>query len=821
MHEKKHTLSTSHMLKTLKQQRYNRNLIDYVIELLRINDHDTLAYIARTAGIPPQLRHAVWPVLLKYHPMCIAPNILSNIVTWEPTTSSYHMIMEPDMAKAQQRERELQSRQGKGKSAGEDTGASRKTSSEDGSSFNKSKSEGNEEATDEDQDEELERMIMHDLQKYFKLRTKMKNSPISVSSNTSSTVNINTPDDSTASSGNTNTTTATNDILTTENELKIITVLKDAILNFTKKWAKVYRYESGLAWIALGLAEWCPPIPVAKGNSDGCPDQTYDGPVLLCGKKHSHATSHPMTTMPSTPHPTSNTATSVDLNSTGDVGNATDNQSRHATTIPLSKQSTRETSSALPPQNFTQSTSLAYLYHEYPLPESLQDRLPDGNIFSFQDLYERILLVILHGPDCEIATKNINRDFPSKSTYLTNYFPVLTGGDLSFQFQLFFKVFSSILPELYQPLNDESSLQPNSIRSSWLYWWMKCAGARSLQRQDRGRIWDILLGWRPKPNMDTMNFFLNYNDKKIFSQLYHSPPLGLEENFLRAHSIDISFVKKLTKDNPFWFPDLDNINLGSKEFPYDYNVFKELLLRNKYEQVGGNDSNGLDPQSRSNTAESLANSLAKSLSPHLSEKGRQSSPGVTGASNECNNLDQFSYSQVHPHIQVIFVYIAVLQYNEFKLLEFEETEILEFLNNLPMFSKSEDSNFRNLYLTSEHNADSTHTHIITSRRKSTMNVRGEETTSRKMSSSVNPSYSAGLSTRSSSSSLSTISDASTTNTASSVVFNSTANQAPHMMIEVGNDAKSSNSFNDLLTIAGDIWRKWLWKELEESITNDI
>ena len=817
MHERKHTLSTSHMLKTLKQQQYNRNLIDYVIELLRINDHDTLAYIARTAGIPPQLRHAVWPVLLKYHPMCIAPNILSNVVSWDPATSSYHMIMEPEMAKAQQRERELQSRHGRSSGrTSSSAGNGKNTSGTDNDGVSPPGSAGAAEGTSpgesdiNDEDEELERMIVHDLQKYFKLRTKMKSSPVAAASNASSTVNVNCADDA-ASTKSSN--SYTGDILTTENELEIIEVLKKAILKFTKKWAKVYTYESGLAWIALGLAEWCPPIQAKGASADDPASRKYDGPVLLCGKKHSHATSHPMTTVPSTSGP-------IDLTSPNETGKTTDGTTKNGSSVPLTRQSTQDMQSATPSPNLVQSSSLAYLYQEYPLPNTLQDKIPNLDIFSFEDLYERMLLVILHGPDCEIATKNINRDFPSKSAYLTNYFPVLTGGDLSFQFQLFFKVFSSILPELYQPLNDESSLQPNSIRSSWLYWWMKCAGARSLQRQDRGRIWDILLGWRPKPNMDNINFFLNYNQSKIFSQLYRSPPPGLKEDFLRTRSIDISFVKKLTKDDPFWFPDLDNIALGSKDFPYDYNVFKELLLRNKYEQVREDDGKDINGESRSNTTESLASSLAKSLSPYSLDNRKSGSPVSTGVINECNTLEQFSYSQVHPHIQVIFIYIAVLQYNEFKLLEFEETEILEFLNNLPMFSKSEDSNFRNLYTTSEHSIDSNHTHIITSRRKSTMN-RGDDLNSRKLSSTIPPGHSAGLSTRSSSSSLSTISDTSTTNTASSIVYNSTANQAPHMMIEVGNDAKSSNSFNDLLAIAGDIWRKWLWKELEESITNDI
>jgi len=324
--------------------------------------------------------------------------------------------------------------------------------------------------------------------------------------------------------------------------------------------------------------------------------------------------------------------------------------------------------------------------------------------------------------------------------------------------------------------------------------------------------------------MDAMNFFLNYNNHKVFSQLYHCPPPGLNENFLRSKSIDITFVKKLLKSDTFWFPDLDNIPLGSEKFPYDFNVFKELLTRNKYEQISKEPPTNDDfmtPVSATVDSTDLQQDLLKSVASSLSNYSLQDQKDGSVDSTNSNgydNLAMFEYSQVHPHIQVIFIYIAVLQYNEFKLLEFEETEILEFLNNLPMFSKSEDSNFRNLYLGTDNiPSDNSHQHVINSGRKSTMISRADDSSKRYTSGEL----STGLTTRSSSSSLSSVSNTSTTNTTGSIVYNQTVNQNSHMMIEVGNDAKASNSFNDLLTIAGDIWRKWLWKELEESVINDL
>ncbi|GME71356.1 unnamed protein product [Ambrosiozyma monospora] len=42
---------------------------------------------------------------------------------------------------------------------------------------------------------------------------------------------------------------------------KIFEVILNAIVKFLKKWGTIVNYNSGLAWIALGLAEWVPPLP--------------------------------------------------------------------------------------------------------------------------------------------------------------------------------------------------------------------------------------------------------------------------------------------------------------------------------------------------------------------------------------------------------------------------------------------------------------------------------------------------------------------------------------------------------------------------------
>lgn len=609
MPEKKPSIVTSHHLKSLKQQQWNRKLVETVMDLVKCNDHNSLAFIARTSGIPPQLRHVVWPILLKYHPMCISPNIISNVFTWDPNVDVYHFI---------------------------------------------ENNRGNNSNTLED----VEGLILHDLSKYFHLRNS-NNSNMNSYTTSSSEV-------STVSSIDIN-------LLSVDDELEILEALKKAILKFLAKWSRIFKYESGLAWIATGLAEW---VPVLNGstedengfNFDDNDDYDDEGPVVLNGKKHSH--SHPH------------------YSGAGSNFNAS------------------------PPLN---NTCISYLYKEYPLPGYLRSSLPKAQ-FTFDEIYERLLLVILHCPDTVLAQKqleselqstlNINRSDKSKNA---NYFPVISGGDLSYQTQIFFKVFSTILPELYQPFTEESVLQPSSKRTSWLYWWIKCSGARALQRQDRARLWDVLLGWRPKPNMDSIDFFLNYNTKK-FDHFYNE-----------KSQIPLPIIKHIAKNDPFWFPDLNSIKMGSKKFKFDYNVLKELLNQNR-----------------------------------IGHKTINSEP-------EGNDDGKLSFSLIDPHMQLVFIYIAILQYNEFKLLEFEETETSEFLNHVPMLSKADDACYKKLY---------------------------------ELGNIMDP------------------------NGSSSQEDLHKRPGSTNMLIEVGNDAKASHSFNDLLNMAGDIWRKWLWNELEDSSVNE-
>ncbi|CAI4064348.1 hypothetical protein SUVZ_08G0180 [Saccharomyces uvarum] len=684
MHDKKSPMANSHYLKNLKQQFRNKNLIETTIHLVNCNDHDSLAFLARTYGIPPQLRHVVWPILLKYHPMCISPNITSNTISWDPITNDF-ILNDPFLNNK--------------------ASAGKQDTTEDGNVL----------------PYDIESVILHDLKKYFHSRSNPTATPSS-----STTNNIATPTPLSSSDAST---ISSMELMppSLDYEFQIIETLKNAIVKFLRKWSKIFKYESGLAWIALGLAEWYPiyPYETMAAFNETRTFYDVDDYIVLSGRKHAHLS----------------TSTTSKNNNSNNTSNFNTNGTSANISLGMSNLSVNTNTSSH--NSAYISHTLSYLYKEYPLPFELRSKLPTTPIFTFDALFERLALVILHCPDTILAHKQLKNDSSASSTsktnmnFNTNYFPIISGGDVSFQTQVFFKVFSSILPELYQPLTEESSLQPSSSRNSWIYWWLKCSGSKALQRQDRGRVWDLLLGWRPKPNMNTINFFLNYNDKQI-EHLYHDTPQCDNEQYWMKDWI------ALYHNDPFWFPDLDSMELGSKKFPYDYSVFKELLLRNKYG----------DTQNKAQTNDTASSSNS------------DSNDGRDGGNSEL----KLPFSSIDPHMQLIFIFIAILQFNEFKLLEFEEAEISEFLNNVPLLTKFDDSSYKKLY---------------------------ENTDSNISSPPTSPTIS-------------------TTSSLQSNLNSSVHNSNSHMLIEVGNDAKASHCFDDLLNMAGDIWRKWLWRELEES-----
>lgn len=664
-----------------------------MLDLIEINDHDTLAFLSRSVGIPPQLRYLVWPILLKYHPMCISPNLVPNTLLWD-TTSHCYVPEKPPSDK------------------NNDNVA--KTSNEikvstDNDNANNDKNVKNhnlENKTDSNETTSIEEVVLKDLKKYFHIRISHSSKDDkskdffhnSLSSNSISNI-----------------------------DERVIISLKDSIMKFVNKWSEICKYEHGMSGIAVGLAEWVP-ISILNNKTD-----PY---VLITSKKISRPTpSSSSSTSSSSSSPTS------DTNQNDDTGNSSN--------------------------ELHNSIFLSPLFLEYPLPKHLQEKLNSVSsssnipIFSFDEIFERLVLILFNSPDIELAFEMCQNLASTSNTFLysntnnnnnngnnnnnNNYFPIISGGDTSFKTQLFFKVFSSILPELYQPLTEETSLHSYSSKN-WIYWWIKCCGANVLHKQDRARIWDLMLGWRPYPNLHSINFYLNYNSKK-FDQFYSKFPKCND---------DIKTISKFANFNndTFWFPDLNTIPLGSRNFETDSKVFQELLMRNEADKQ----NNIFD--------------LNK-------------------------NPNELPFSLLSPHTQIIFIYVAIFQHFESKLLEFEDTEINEFLMNVPLITKSENLSYKTLIDLEPLSSTTSNTESISTTESGPA-----------MSTAVQITSASSSSSNAANSNVNTIS-----NTNNNGTSTTTGN---HMSIELGSDGKLSHSFNDILNVAGDIWRMWMWKDLEDS-----
>ncbi|KAL6941978.1 hypothetical protein ACO0QE_003141 [Hanseniaspora vineae] len=642
---------------------FKKELVEQCLDLIEQNDHNALAYLARTCGIPPNLRFIVWPILLKYHPLVIAPNIMSNTLQFNinyeesNTTSSSKSTKENT------------------KSTNKNTKKKHKVSAKNAEEGCYTSDEETEDITweyhkEENTDDEIKELIKLDVAKYFMVKY--------------------------------------DNLEFDEN------VITSSILKFLHKWGKIFKYENGLTWACLSLCEWVSPVFDPESNEVlVLPGRSFHRNNVHTGhslETNASAISDPQAHKASTP--SANTA----FNQNGKSDEADHHQKHHH--HHHHKHNHRH-------HTIQNNDIYIDLLKEYPLSKELQERVQKiRNLHSertchlkFSDLYERLMLVILHSPDIKTIVEN------KKSKHNTLYTPLISGGDFNYNHSVFYKIFEACLNELYQPFTD----QLINTRNKWLYYWLKFSSVRSFHKVDRGRFWDMLLGWRPNP--DNLLFYLKYNNKYSYGHFYSSnvPASWTVKNENRAdlvkqeEKIDqqgrdadneasseqehvkksqtngkdppqkgMSFLDKLFKycnnnEDYFWFPDLANMKLN-KDDP-DIKIFQELMKKNSLnlEENGENKDN----------VSKLHN--VKGSEPH----------------HEKNSL-KFPYSILDIHTQQLFIYLSILQKNEFKLLEFEEAEIVEFLNNVPILGKNDDSMYKNLFTSSHHSRGSESEHLTAS-----------------------------------------------------------------------------------------------------------
>lgn len=358
-------------------------------------------------------------------------------------------------------------------------------------------------------------------------------------------------------------------------EQEIFEILESSILKFVNKWGKIIKYDHALTWIALGLAEWFPPIPNTSW--------------VLVGRDF----------------PSSKTSC---------IKNLFHDYSNYVNNVPN-------------------------------LNEYLEDLVNDKEIInmSFRDVYERLVLVLLHAPEEKI--KNKSKDLLGPKKINRKILPI-NGGTIEERVSFFIYCFRKLLPELSQYFQEEQILNKfGSHDDEWLIWWLKWCGSKVWSRLDRGRIWDLIFGWRLQ------------NFKK--SNSYYIDKLGLSNNL----------INKLGPDN-FWSVSKDNDDLTIENYKKS-NSFKDLI-----NELNINESS----TSNSPTSNSPLNSLInEDLLPPLPLSSSSLSASNIALADEFN----IPFSKLDPHVELLFVTLALLKSKENTLMELDQHEIRQFLSRLP------------------------------------------------------------------------------------------------------------------------------------------
>lgn len=181
---------------------------------------------------------------------------------------------------------------------------------------------------------------------------------------------------------------------------------------------------------------------------------------------------------------------------------------------------------------------------------SLAFKLP----YSFSTVFEHLMLIVNHVPAPSMITA---------STTTTN------------RISYFLSVFRQLQPDLASHFDEEDVLFTSTsigAGDEWLIWWIKWLGAKTWNRMDRARVWDVYFGWRPPVQDLTMAKPQQYQQRS-FTQADHSRPhlsLPLEPHRPESlsattsclsiktsiPSLDIDDLELDLGPDPFWSPNI-------------------------------------------------------------------------------------------------------------------------------------------------------------------------------------------------------------------------------------------------------------------------
>jgi len=580
-------------------------LLELCEDLYEQRNISGLAMLARQRGLPPSLRYKIWPVLLKYHPYVQHPYI-------EPDFDEDDEDDEDNEADEEKEEEEYHSdnKDNKKEGSNQGTNLNGRNVRFDSSSFclNDSEDENGEKTNTKDtgKSADISKEIDFDMKKYVRNSEKFKSAKM-------------TPE--------------IKELYQLQE--KIFSTIKHAILKFLNKWGSILKYSSGLTWIAFGLAEWVPPLIGSEFVLCGRDDIAKNGTKLRnvndsyferCESYNKEYSSN-SSTMETTP------VISGSPRSISSLGNAS---------LTSDGTNSSQISGDVPKDPFRP--------------------------MSFSEIFERLVLVILHSPDpsergrptstgieFQGYSQNKNRKSNQKLEELPKF-----GGTIEDRVSFFFFGMRKLMPELYSYLSDEDCL-----KGDWILWWLKYCGSKEWSRYDRGRTWDMLLGFR-----------------------------------INCHHFerDIPYLNNLTDDqiallgpDLFWYLNAD-----------------DSVINNGHQDVSTL-SSGKGRRSRGSRKSSSLITLLNQVSVGDNHTATFSTLSLEDRSDRVSErFIQLPFSVIDPHIQIVFISLAFLKSKEFTIMELDQSEIIQLFSRLSSLKTSEIRSF----VSAEENANGHMNHYV-------------------------------------------------------------------------------------------------------------
>ncbi|CAK7892063.1 hypothetical protein CAAN1_19S01288 [[Candida] anglica] len=389
--------------------------------------------------------------------------------------------------------------------------------------------------------------------------------------------------------------------------------------------------------------------------------------------------------------------------------------------------------------------------------ETLKELVEDETIsnMKFKDVFERLTLVLLHSPEksenkSNDPSNNFNKQKINKSTLPVH------GGSIEERVSFFIYLLRKLLPELSTYFQEEQILNKfGSHDDEWLIWWLKWSGSKVWSRVDRGRIWDLMLGYK----QDDGNYSKKLNKLKLDS--YYLNILGPD---IFWSAIDISNKEE---------------NEGFNDFNSSSTNTSTRTSTSSSSYVTNMGDHSAQPLHKANSFKDLiqeltvhqdeSSSTTSKQTQHVSTHTPSRRSSSASSSSTCSS-SEVPVSRLDPHIELIFISLAILKSKEHTLVELDQHEIRQYLSKLPSKSYNPSNKYKQHILNRQKEKEKEENKTDVAIQLSEMDLNWQKLSS------------------------------------PSSVAESNGSNLQHYKV---------NYIDNVINEAGELWRKWLWREMME------